>query len=201
MNPVAIAQHQAVEYSAPSSADALFVACYAELHRRAHGVRRQGAPRTLSTTGLVHEAYLKLRGSGGWMSREHFLNTAARAMRQLLVNAAEARVAAKRGGGAWAVTLDDELGATAPARPEQVLALDEALARLGQLNPRQARVVECRYFAGLSVEETAAALGVGTATVQRDWRFARAWLQRALEEDPAGAERAGAPRPCATRAA
>lgn len=174
------------------SADALFTACYDELRRRAHGVRRRGAPRTLSTTGLVHEAYLKLRGVGAWDSREHFLNTAARAMRQLLVNAAEARVATKRGGGAWAVTLDEDVGATAPARPEQVVVLDEALARLEQLNPRQARVVECRYFAGFSVEETAGILGIGTATVQRDWRFARAWLQRALGEGPA-ASRAGGP--------
>lgn len=167
-------------------ADALFVALYAELHRRAHGVRRRGAPPTLSTTGLVHETYLRLRGSAGWESREHFLNTAARAMRQLLVNAAEARAAAKRGGGAWVDTLDEDVGAAAPARPEQVLVLDEALARLEQLNPRQARVVECRYFAGFSIEETAEALGIGTATVERDWRFARAWLQRALTENAKG---------------
>lgn len=172
--------------TASASVDALFATFYDELRRRAHGVRRRGAPRTLSTTGLVHEAYLKLRGSSGWDSREHFLNTAARAMRQLVVNAAEARVAAKRGGGAGVVTLDDAVSAAAPARPEEVLALDEALALLEQLNPRQARVVECRYFAGFSVEETAAALGVGTATVQRDWRFARAWLQRALDGGAAG---------------
>lgn len=166
---------------APAS-DALFAELYAELHRRARGLRRRGPSPTLSTTGLVHETYLKLRGHGGWVSREHFLNTAARAMRQVLVNAAEARVAAKRGGGAWVVTLDEDLG-LAPARPEELLALDEALGRFEQLSPRQARVVECRYFAGLSVEETAAALGVGAATVQRDWRFARAWLQRALAAD------------------
>ena len=177
-------------------ADALFVACYDELHRRAHGVRRCGAPRTLSTTGLVHETYLRLRGSAGWENREHFLNTAARAMRQLLVNAAEARAAVKRGGGTCVVTLDEDVGAPAPVRPEEVLILDEALGRLEQLNPRQARVVECRYFAGFSIEETAAALGIGTATVQRDWRFARAWLQRALADD------AGSPRRrAATRAA
>lgn len=165
------------------SADALFANFYDELRRRAHGVCRRSASRTLNTTGLVHETYLKLRGSAGWTSREHFLNTAARAMRQVVVNAAEARLAAKRGGGAWVVTLDEEIG-HAPVRPEEVLALDEALARFEQTNPRQARVVECRYFAGLSVEETAAALGVGTATVQRDWRFARAWLHRALTASP-----------------
>lgn len=164
------------------ASDALFAELYAELRRRARVLRRRGASHTLSTTGLVHESYLKLRGHDGWVSREHFLNTAARAMRQVLVNAAEARVAAKRGGGAWIVTLDEGVGLT-PARPEEVLALNEALSRFEQLSPRQARVVECRYFAGLSVEETAAALGVGTATVQRDWRFARAWLQQALTAD------------------
>lgn len=173
------------------SADVLFTDLYTELRRRARGLRRGTAPRTLSTTGLVHESYLKLRDHRGWVSREHFLNTAARAMRQVLVNAAAARVAAKRGGGAWVVTLDEGLG-LAPARPEELLALDEALARFEQLSPRQARVVECRYFAGLSVEETAAALGIGTATVQRDWRFARAWLHQALAEVPAAAPPAGA---------
>ncbi|HEY0779566.1 MAG TPA: ECF-type sigma factor [Gemmatirosa sp.] len=169
-------------------ADALFSELYAELRRRARSARRRGAAQTMSTTGLVHETYLKLRGHAGWVSREHFLNTAARAMRQVLVNAAEARMAAKRGGGtSWTVTLDEALG-LAPARPEEILALDEALERFAALSPRQARVVECRYFAGLSVEETAAALGVGPATVQRDWRFARAWLQQALTaaDPPAG---------------
>ena len=177
--------------------DALFDELYAALRRRARGLRRRGAAHTLNTTGLVHEAYLKLRGHDGWESREHFLNTAARAMRQVLVNAAEARVAAKRGGGAWVVTLDERLG-LAPARPEEILALDEALGRLEQLSARQARVVECRYFAGLSVEETATALGVGTATVQRDWRFARAWLQQTLAADAAtgsGAVAVGAAEP------
>ncbi len=176
----------------PPGADTLFAELYTELRRRARGARRRSAAETLSTTGLVHETYLKLRGRDVWASREHFLNTAARAMRQVLVNAAEARVAAKRGGGAWTVTLDEGLG-VAPARAEDILELDQALERFAAISPRQARVVECRYFAGLSVEETAAALAIGTATVQRDWRFARAWLQQALTEGAAHGAGSGGP--------
>ncbi len=163
--------------------DRLFARVYDELAQIAHRVRRRSDSETLDTTALVHETYLKLlpaRGAGGaWNDRAHFLAIAARAMRQVLVNAAHARMAEKRGGGGAAVPIED-VPVAAPVRPEHLLALDEALARLAALDERQARVVEARVFGGLTAEETADALGVSAPTVQRDWRAARAWLARAL---------------------
>lgn len=164
--------------------DRLFARVYHELAQVAHRVRRRSDSETLDTTALVHETYLKLLpardGGSAWNDRAHFLAIAARAMRQVLVNAAHARMAEKRGGsGAAAVPIDD-VPVAAPVRPEHLLALDEALARLAELDPRQAQVVEARVFAGLTAEETAEALGVSVPTVQRDWRAARAWLARAL---------------------
>jgi RNA polymerase sigma factor (TIGR02999 family) len=158
---------------------------YAELRRLARMVRRgtPGAPgATLSSTALVHEAYLKLvpAAEREWRGRAHFFALAARAMRQVLVSAARTRLAVKRGGdGALPVTLD-EGSVAAPLRPERLLALDEALDRLAALDARQARVVECRYFAGLTAEETADLLGVSVPTITRDWRSARAWLAAEL---------------------
>ena len=113
----------------------------------------------------------------------HFFRVAARAMRQVLVNAAHRRLAQKRGGGEWAVTFDEALMA-APVPSEQLIALDEALRRLERLDPRQAAIVEYRFFAGMTVEETAEALGVSAPTVKRDWRAARAWLARELGPAP-----------------
>jgi RNA polymerase sigma factor (TIGR02999 family) len=161
--------------------DALFDRVYGELRRLAHRVRLGRAGETLCTTALVHEAYLKLLPSAHleWRDRAHFLAVAARAMRQVLVNAAEQRLTEKRGGGEWAVTLDEGVQAS-PIRAEELLALDGALDRLGALDERQARVVEHRFFAGLTAEETAAVLGVSVPTVHRDWRAARAWLAREL---------------------
>jgi RNA polymerase sigma factor (TIGR02999 family) len=160
--------------------DRVFALTYGELQRLAHLVRRTtpGAPAsTLSSTALVHEAYLKLVPAADreWRGRAHFFALAARAMRQVLVGAARARLAAKRGGDALPVTLDEAVVA-GPLRPERLLALDEALDHLAALDARQARVVECRYFAGLTAEETAALLEVSVPTVKRDWRSARAWL-------------------------
>lgn len=162
--------------------DVLFDQVYTVLHRQAHYIRRGGAGQTLNTTALVHEAYLKLAGAQGveWNDRLHFYRVAARAMRQVLVNMAERRNAQKRGGGVYAATLNEHLF-SAPVPAEDVLALNEALHRLEALNPRQATVVECRYFAGLTVEETAAALGISSPTVKRDWRMARAWLSHELK--------------------
>jgi RNA polymerase sigma factor (TIGR02999 family) len=159
--------------------DALLPVIYGVLRRMAH--RRLAAERvghTLSTTGLVHEAYLKLVRLDriGWQGRAHFLAVAARVMRNILVDYALARRAAKRGGGGEAVypvALED-----APAA--DVLTVHEALGRLEALDERQARVVECRFFAGMSVEETAEALGISPASVKRDWAVARAWLGREL---------------------
>ncbi len=168
--------------------DALFVRVYDELHQIAHRVRGGGgaAPPTLNTTALVHEAYLKLVPSSfqDWQNREHFFRVAARAMRQVLLNAAKARRTQKRGGGDFAVTLGDSVQA-APIRPAELIALDEALERLTVLDPRSAEIVELRYFTGLSVEETAAVLRVSTPTVKRSWRTARAWLLQEIQQHDA----------------
>jgi RNA polymerase sigma factor (TIGR02999 family) len=166
---------------------AVFELVYEELHRLAHHVRRGRGSETLNTTALVHEAYLHLLPSQGleWKNRGHFLAVAARAMRQVLVRAAERRNAQKRGGGQVAVEFEDALHAgdgSPGATPERVIALDEALRRLEGFAPRQARVVECRFFAGLGVEDTALALDISEPTVKRDWRTARAWLAREMEQ-------------------
>jgi RNA polymerase sigma factor (TIGR02999 family) len=164
--------------------DAVYTKVYKELRRLAHVIRVGRAGETLNTTGLVHEAYLKLVPSRdlAWEDRHQFFRVAGRAMRQVLVTAAERRLAGKRGGdGPAAVTFDD--GAHAEAvRAEELIALDDALERLGVLEPRQARVVELRYFTGLTAEEVAEVLGTSTPTVQRDWRAARAWLSREMAD-------------------
>lgn len=157
--------------------DALFSQAYEELRRLASAVRRGDPSATLSPTVLVHEAWMRL-ARGGTVQAEselHFKRIAARAMRRVLIEAARARKAAKRGGGAALVTFDEALEA-ADATPDAVLALDGALESLAALNPRQAQLVESRFFGGLDVSETAALLGVSESTVERDWRAARAWL-------------------------
>jgi len=162
--------------------DAAFSAAYDELRRLASAVRRREASATLNPTALVNEAWLKLVGrpAVARTSPLHFRRIAARAMRQVLVDAARRRLALKRGGPDVAfVTLDESL-ATAGHGAAELLRLDDALGSLAALEPRQAQVVECRFFGGLEVAETAAALGVSEATVLRDWRAARAWLAREL---------------------
>ena len=163
--------------------DAMFVAVYEELRGLAHMVGSDRPDRTLSTTEIVHEAYFKLLPSKGveWEGRQHFLRVAARAMRQLLVDGARRRTVRRR----EATRLGSDLHpAEAMALlPDELVALDDALGRLEALSPRQASVVECRLFAGLSVEETATALEVSEPTVKRDWRVARAWLTHALGEN------------------
>jgi RNA polymerase sigma factor (TIGR02999 family) len=165
--------------------DALLPAVYAELRRQARrALEREVAGHTLQPTALVHEAYLRLvdQRPARFESRAHFFGVAARCMRQVLVDAARTRQAAKRGGGAAAVTLGavDAAGA-AVERDVEVVALDEALERLAAIDPHQARLVELRYFAGLTLDETAAALGISPATVSREWSVARRWLRRELE--------------------
>ncbi len=164
--------------------DALFEYVYAELRGLAHRVRSGGAGETLCTTALVHEAFIKLVPSSeiDWRNRAHFFAVAARAMRQILVDAARWRARRQReAGDAWAVTFD-EAAQAAPARAGELIALDEALQRLEALDERQARIVEHRYFVGLTAQETAEVLGVSEATVNREWRAARAWLRRELAE-------------------
>ena len=138
---------------------------------------------TLQPTALVHEAYLRLAGAGSpWTDRRHFLGIAARSMRQILVERARARGAQKRWAGLDRVSLTESLvGRGAQGNEDALLpALDEALTRLEQIDPEQARLVELRYFVGLSIEETAEALGLSPATVKRRWALARAWLFREL---------------------
>jgi len=155
---------------------------YGELRRIARrSLNRHGPSETLQTTALVHEAYLRLTGNSGhqWENRSHFFCVAAKAMRHVLVDYARARAAAKRGGRARPLPLDDALEISED-RLTEVVVLDDALTALAKLHPRQSQVVELRFFGGLSVEETAGTLNVSTETVHRDWRAARAWLHREL---------------------
>jgi RNA polymerase sigma factor (TIGR02999 family) len=159
---------------------------YGELRRIARiRLRRERSGHTLAATDLVHEAYLKLLPVErvDWRSRAHFFAIASRAMRNVLVDHAVRRGAAKRGAGATVLTLEDH-DAAREQPLDDLIALSEALTRLEQLDARQARVVECRYFGGLTLEETAEALKTSPATVSRDWTFARAWLHNELAGAP-----------------
>ena len=162
------------------SLDALFSIVYDELHSLAKKVGDGHRKSTLNTTALVHEAYLKLAGHGNWESRLHFMRTAARAMRQIIISGARRQMAQKRGGDLIDVTFQEEFFRE-PVSAEKLVHLDDALLELQQLDPRMAQVVECRFFAGLSIEETAEALEVSSRTIKRDWRTARAFLADALK--------------------
>jgi len=167
---------------------------YGELRRLASGyLARERADHTLQPTALVNEAYLRLVGqSADFESRGHFLAIAATAMRRVLVNHARDRAREKRGGGARREVLEEDVTA-AEARDPDLLALDEALSRFAELDRRKVQVVELRYFAGLSVEESALVLGISPATVKREWQVARAWLRRELAGPGAAAgDEAGA---------
>lgn len=176
------------------ASEALVPLVYAELRRQARlALRRESEGHTLQPTALVHEAWLRLgdQHAARWESRAQFFAIAAQMMRRVLVDYARARRADKRGGGAVQVSLGDveRGGASSGARPAggapldalDVLALNDALARLEVLDPRKARLVDLRYFAGLSIPEAAAALGISPATVGREWAVARMWLRRELE--------------------
>ncbi|HEX7122494.1 MAG TPA: ECF-type sigma factor [Gemmatimonadaceae bacterium] len=172
------------ERTAAAGLDEIFPVVYEELRRVAHRhLHGEGTGHTLVTTALVHEAYLELAKLDQirWPGRAYVLAAASRAMRRVLIDYAVSRRAQKRGGGAVAEPLDDAV-AMAVSRSDQLVALDEALERLAALNERWSRVVECRFFGGLSVEETAEALDISVATVKRDWTMARAWLNRELGE-------------------
>jgi RNA polymerase sigma factor (TIGR02999 family) len=166
-----------------SAADRLIPVVYDELRRQAaRAMRREGREHTLQATALVHEAYMRLvdQRRVEWRNRAHFFGIAAEVMRRVLIDHARARLAAKRGGGGMRITLGDASGISAPDVDADVLALHEALDRLAGFDPDQARLVELRYFGGLTIEETAEALGVSAATVKREWVLARAWLRREL---------------------
>lgn len=162
----------------PSALDRIVPLLYDELRRLARRQLRRGRG-SLHTTELVHEAYLKVAGKDDWQSRGHFLAVASIAMRQVMVNLARERAAQKRGGGERPATFDENVAAEEQAA--EVLAVDAALARLKVLDERLCRIVECRFFAGLTEEETAAALDSSLRTVQRDWVRARGWLRRELD--------------------
>jgi RNA polymerase sigma factor (TIGR02999 family) len=167
------------------AAERLFPIVYEELRGLAESqLRRERAGHTLQPTALVHEAFLKLVGQeeARFESRSHFFAIAATAMRRVLVHHAEKVRSEKRGGGREKQAIDTGADFAAPdgSDPVDVLALDEALRRLAALDERKAKVVELRFFAGLSVEETAAALAASPATVKRDWEFAKVWLLREL---------------------
>jgi RNA polymerase sigma-70 factor, ECF subfamily len=162
--------------------DQLFPIVYRELRQIAHRQLRAERPaHTLSTTALVHEAYLKLvrLDHVQWKNRAQFFAIAARAMRRILVDYALSRKRQKRGGGEKLLDLDDVV-VMIDSRADEMVALNQALERLEAIDPRQVRVIECRVFAGMSVEETAEALELSAATVKRDWSVARAWLNREL---------------------
>jgi RNA polymerase sigma factor (TIGR02999 family) len=170
-------------HSGREAIDTILPFIYEELRRIAHyRLRAEQTGHTLETTGLVHEAYLRLAASERleFENRAHFLAIAAQAMRHILIDSALTRRTQKRGGGLQPLSLD-AVPIIAETRSEDLLALDEALGRLAELNQRQARVVECRYFGGMNIEDTAVALDMSAATVKRDWTLARAWLNRELQ--------------------
>lgn len=163
-----------------SAVDLLLPRLYKELRELAHAqLRRERRGHTLVTTALVHEAYLKLvqQKDVNWKNRAHFMGVAAIAMRRILVNYANARLAEKRGGGQPIVTLDESEVAR-PVRAEELVALDEALDRLARIDERQSKTVTYRFFGGLTQQEISEVLRVSVPTVRRDWRLARAWLSR-----------------------
>ena len=181
----------ALRDGAPGALDQLMPLVYEQLRRMAH--RQLGAEptgHTLNTTALVHEAYLKLvdQTRAQWEDRAHFFAIASQAMRRILIDYARRHSAARRGGvdGAAPVPISlDAVELSVAARAETLLALDEALERLAQVDARLARVVECRFFAGLTEEETAHALGISIRTVAREWALAKGWLYQALDSDVA----------------
>lgn len=158
---------------------------YSELRQLAqHYLRRERSDHTLQSTALVHEAYLRLAGQSApqWQNRAHFFGIAAHLMRQILVEHARGRGAAKRGGGATRMTLDESL-AIARQKDVDVIVLDKALQDLTELDAQQGRIVELRFFGGLTIEDTSEVLGISPATVKREWVTARAWLFRAMTGD------------------
>jgi RNA polymerase sigma factor (TIGR02999 family) len=174
----------AAEAGDPRAAKELLPLVYDELRRLAAARMAEEKPgQTLQATALVHEAYVRLIGGDGsrrWVGRGHFLAAAAEAMRHILVEAARRKGALKRGGGRTRAELRDA-DLAADEAPDEILAVDEALAGLAAADPQAAELVKLRYFAGLSVPEAAEALGLTTRTAERLWAYARAWLRRALE--------------------
>lgn len=164
-----------------SALDELMPKVYEELRSLAAGYLRWERPdHTLRSTALVHEAYMRLVGSNvDWENRKHFFGVAAQIVRRILVDHARAAATAKRGGGALLLSTNEEVNPSSERAPE-LIALDDALTALAAIDARQARIVELRYFAGLTVEETAEVMAISAATVKREWAVAKAWLYREL---------------------
>lgn len=163
----------------PSASAKLFPVVYNELHRLASShMRRQRSDHTLQPTALVHEVFLRLvdQSKSNWKDRAHFMALAATAMRQILIKHARGKNTAKRGGGWRQITLDEAVTPPDESKTLDFIALDDALTKLGKLSERQCRVIELRFFCGLTIAETAEALGLGSTTVEDDWHMARAWL-------------------------
>jgi RNA polymerase sigma-70 factor, ECF subfamily len=176
---------EAVRAGEQGALDRLLPLVYDELHRiAARYARRERTGHTLQPTALVNEAYLRLadHADKAWQNRAHFLAVAAQTMRHILVDYARARQAGKRGGALARVTLEEAVAA-APERDVDLLALDDALARLSSLDPQLARLVELRYFGGLTIRETAEVLNVSPKTVEREWDSAKLWLRREISGD------------------
>jgi RNA polymerase sigma factor (TIGR02999 family) len=166
--------------------DDLVPLVYTELRQIAHYyLQRERSDHTLQSTALVHEAYVRLVGHNvpQWQDRAHFFGVAARVMRQILVEYARSRQAAKRGGGVCKVTLEEGIEVPTPMDID-VIMLDDALKNLAHLDVQQSRIVELRFFAGLSIEDTSEVLGISPATVSREWTSARAWLHREMSRGP-----------------
>ena len=156
---------------------------YDDLRRQAHRfLRRERVNHTLQTTGLVHEAYIRLidQKHVTWQNRAHFFGIASQMMRRILVNYAVERSREKRGGGAPRITLSEAIPGSCNENENELIALDQALVRLEKLDERQARIVEMKYFTGLTIEETAEVLSISPATVKREWTMAKAWLRAEL---------------------
>ena len=165
-----------------ASSDELMVALYEELHRLARRERwSAGRPDSLQTTAIMHEAYLKLYKRDCWASREHFLGAAVTTMRHILVDAARARLAIKRGSGASDLPLEAAKDVADTQEDSNLIRLDDALRDLAEVNPNLAKLVDCRFFAGLSDAESAQIMGVSDRTIQRWWVSARAWIHSELE--------------------
>ena len=167
------------------AASKLIPLVYAELRRLAGSyMRRERSDHTLQATALVHEAYLKLveQRSTNWKSRAHFFGIAAQAMRRILVDHARGHLREKRGGGQRAIPINEAL-VFAPEQSQELVKLDASLERLAKLDPRQGKIVELRFFGGLTVEQTADLLGISPKTVKRDWSVAKAWLHGDLKQD------------------
>jgi RNA polymerase sigma factor (TIGR02999 family) len=167
--------------------DELLPIVYDELRSLAAGfLRSEGSAQTVQATALVHEAYLRLVGPdlAKWENRAHFFGAAAQAIRRILVDHARERNALKRGGGRKPISIDEAPTLVVGAPNEDMLGVDRALTRLAEIDQQKARIVELRFFAGLTVEQTALALGISDRTVAREWQFARVWLQREIDENP-----------------